>query len=1728
MSQPVNIASPAATGGAGTIFEHQVGAVFLGLLLTRGIPVVFKDCQVEEVGFQTQRLGWETDDLLVVCSSVQHGQRRLAIQVKRTLNIRASSTDCQETFQGFWKDFNDSDKFEPDHDALVIVTLRGTNTLLEGLGGLLDCARNSSDEADFTYRMATQGLSSRESRNCGSVIRSIIEEADSSAPNGKDFWHFLKAVHLLGLDLTTSTAQAESMTKQALAMACELSNPLEVADTTWLKLIEVASSAAMGGRTLRRQDLPEDLLSRHVTIDGPEMRLQIFRDHTQLILDGIRSTIAGSVKIPRDELRQAASGSLAEHHALVLTGPPGGGKSALAKSLVLSHQGDHECLSFRGEDFAKSSIDDVLQARMTGLQLKTLLGAQERVLIHVESVERLLEHAVRDAFADLVRIAEECENVHLLLTCRDYAAAAAVTSFFNQGTPAPAVIAVPPLSDTDLDDVATSLPGLEVPFSNPRIKDLLRNPFLLDLAAKLDWLGEHELPTDVIAFRQRCWNELVRRDGMTAAGMPDRRERALIDLSEKRARELRALVPPDGMDSEALDALYKDGVVSKDANGFVAPGHDVIEDWAVMRWTAVQFAKHQWQAHPISTVVGEHPAIRRGFREWLKESLESESVRTDNFVLSCYADSAVPRHFRDDVIVSMLRSTSVRSFVSRQQVKLLERDGELLAQVVHLLRVACKKAPDWLGGRYAPPSVWLEPDGDAWPVIMELAAEEFDTLLPTHSGLLLGLLEDWSQGASQLVPTPDGAESAGHIAFGLLERAEGWRGNDDQRKRILQMIAKVPCCDSARFTTLVEKASLPANRRDPVSGDLAEVLLGGIEGAIACRDFPELMANFAMSWWCLLHENPERAFPDWMPDTDHAFGLRHDAATELFPPSAMQGPFLWLLKQHPEIGVRLVLDLANHAADWYGKGKSGSGILEPAFRITLSVPGHGTAKQWANEHLWLAYRGTSVTPYVVQSALMALEYWLLELCENDDPVESWLATALVESNNVMTTAVVASVCNACPAAGGQAMLALLTSREVFGLDLSRMVKERDAEMLNAMPNPLPTADRHRRERERSNALEHRPYHLETLACQLQFAGKDQEVWEILDCHYDGIPNGDNRTRDDRLFLLALHRMDARKWELGEQVPTLTNGSADDGADTRVAFRTHIREMDDDLQNYVDESAQTNEPLGTSLGLLGWGLAEWERRQQDGDGMTWPTALSQAKELQHRHRPATDFDQNAVGYVAALCIRDHWHEMSTGNRRWCLDTVTAEIERECDSADPMVRASNDKIKADRPAAFILPMVLSMEPDDVQVLTAVARSITHASHQVKVWCAEGAHLYLATGHQDLLMRCAGAFAMSARALDDQEQRTRADFIERTGARQRGRGIWKGIKRRVRLLLSVFRSPKVADYGWYGPTASLEVRNAFINHKIDFAAEIASMDFDTWSARSVVVPLSVTLSTATGFDLAQDLHHKMARVVVGSWEAYSKDYGVGRQSDSNHAMMQRICGFVLNLPSDEALRCCQPFLDAVADHPSEVAFFVGYLVAQEDVADGNGSCFWDVWNTLADKAVDAPWAFSVVDRYSEGASLVDSILFYLPPWEEDVHHWRPLEGHGHDVDAFVSSMPPAPPVLMAYARYLHGIGRRSLPEAFAVVAHILRNGVPEDLLSDGNTVYYLEILLGRYVHGEPSRLKSAPTLRDDVLYILDQLVTAGSSAAYIMRDDFVTPTPSEVMPGGSETIHDPLRTV
>jgi len=63
---------------------------------------------------------------------------------------------------------------------------------------------------------------------------------------------------------------------------------------------------------------------------------------------------------------------------------------------------------------------------------------------------------------------------------------------------------------------------------------------------------------------------------------------------------------------------------------------------------------------------------------------------------------------------------------------------------------------------------------------------------------------------------------------------------------------------------------------------------------------------------------------------------------------------------------------------------------------------------------------------------------------------------------------------------------------------------------------------------------------------------------------------------------------------------------------------------------------------------------------------------------------------------------------------------------------------------------------------------------------------------------------------------------------------------------------------------------------------------------------------------------------------------------------------------------------------------------------------------------------------------------------------------------------------------------------------------------MMRKGNTVFLLEVLLQRHVYGRPLELKRHCDLREAVIFLLDRLVENGSSAAFRMRDDFVTPLP------------------
>lgn len=201
-------------------------------------------------------------------------------------------------------------------------------------------------------------------------------------------------------------------------------------------------------------------------------------------------------------------------------------------------------------------------------------------------------------------------------------------------------------------------------------------------------------------------------------------------------------------------------------------------------------------------------------------------------------------------------------------------------------------------------------------------------------------------------------------------------------------------------------------------------------------------------------------------------------------------------------------------------------------------------------------------------------------------------------------------------------------------------------------------------------------------------------------------------------------------------------------------------------------------------------------------------------------------------------------------------------------------------------------------------------------------------------------------------------------------------------------------------------------------------------------------------------------------------------------------------------------KPFVDAIDCHPDKVHGLLSELISTED-RQPHTPQFWALWKQFADKVRHATWLDGLDQEHPWGTEMI-STLFLGSWWKREIRHWRSLEGYSGAVHALFEDLPASSTTLVAYLRFLYHVGEHSLPDAFTRVAKSLQQGDPREMMKKGITVFLLEALLQRYVYGRPMELKRHDKIRESVLFLLDLLVEHGSSAAFRMRDDFVTPAP------------------
>jgi len=539
-------------------------------------------------------------------------------------------------------------------------------------------------------------------------------------------------------------------------------------------------------------------------------------------------------------------------------------------------------------------------------------------------------------------------------------------------------------------------------------------------------------------------------------------------------------------------------------------------------------------------------------------------------------------------------------------------------------------------------------------------------------------------------------------------------------------------------------------------------------------------------------------------------------------------------------------------------------------------------------------------------------------------------------------------------------------------------------------------------------------------------------------------------------------------------------------DGKQGVLLNLNAPEPDIQEMIGRSAAQYEAMNARVGLLMWAVKVFGREEGT------PHDPAQWRQRRHEARAVSDMDgsdeeyepgRGGPGFVAAVCLRDHWEEMSGDERDWCVNVISLEVERDGDNWNHLARMQRSGMSGDRLSAWVLSALLGKSLDDRtrrRVLKSLSVALTHAVDEVRAYAASGVGSHLWVGDRELALRCVNALATEAtlvqQAIDTESERPYPD------------------RRQIDEIAA---------------EAAALIRCRFEANPVSSDAH-QTFDPTGWVASEANSRILTILGQAPSEPAATAAFRRLASVLVKWWDGDDEhdERRGGRNHQAEPILSRQLEDFLLRAPAAEAATILQPILEAVGRHPREVSWILEGLISIEDLHPATPQ-FWLLWGLFADKVRDARWLTRIDAEHAHGREMIAAI-FLGSWWKADVRHWRSREGYADHVHSLFEDLPVSSTVLGDYVRFLYHIGEQSLPGTFIRIAKRLRQGEPGLMLRDGNTIFMLEMLLQRHVYGRPLELKRQPDLRSAVLELLDMLVESGSSGAFRMRDDFVTPAP------------------
>ena len=416
-----------------------------------------------------------------------------------------------------------------------------------------------------------------------------------------------------------------------------------------------------------------------------------------------------------------------------------------------------------------------------------------------------------------------------------------------------------------------------------------------------------------------------------------------------------------------------------------------------------------------------------------------------------------------------------------------------------------------------------------------------------------------------------------------------------------------------------------------------EIAIEGPHSEQLCKYLPAEMLGLLKRHLAPLSKEESHGFPSHEDKhSEDLFGIRYDSDLKWYPASAYQTSLYYLLRYDTVNALAFIVTILNDCTAFY-KDRKVEGH-PPVVQVELTLNDGTIITQWGNLWLWQLYRGGSNLPNFLQSILMALEKFMLELAMNCGSkgaaqLKEYFDYLYRNSTSITTTAVLASVATAFPAHADDSVLPILASKQCIQWDEQRYVNDVMPDHLFSGENSL-----HDIERRESRRLRHRRIYkgLNGLAASLLYLGwvHGPELLEILDNFHKEAEGS-----TEIYWLKTLTEMDARRRE-GSEVPEEPG---------KVLLTPAY---DGIVKEFLDSGRAQEEQSGVEAGYHNWiGSAYKKETKAVGQYAKWKTICQF-----YSAGKITEPIFAKTGSLAIIGLRDLAGKLTQKEKQWCIKAI----------------------------------------------------------------------------------------------------------------------------------------------------------------------------------------------------------------------------------------------------------------------------------------------------------------------------------------------------------------------------------------------------------------------------------------------------------------------------------------